>query len=277
MDHLKILKRAYAITLDYRVLWIFGIILALTTGGASGRASGGGSGGGGGGDGGYPPSGPGGPDWPPAQVSQEVITALIVVGVSLICLFILLVVIGTIARYVAETSLIKLVDRYEASGEKLSLREGFQQGWSRTALRLFLMDLLIGLPFFVVMILLLAVAAAPLLAWLTQNQALRVIGTLFAIGLGMLVILMAILAGVVLSVLLHFFRRVCVLEEQGVVESLRRGWALVRQRLGDVALMALILFVLGLLYTLVMIPVMLLLMLVAVVIAGLPALLAGSW
>ena len=31
MDHVKILKRAWVILWQYRVLWIFGIILALTT------------------------------------------------------------------------------------------------------------------------------------------------------------------------------------------------------------------------------------------------------
>ena len=36
MDHVKILKRALDTTWRYRALWIFGIILALTTGGGSG-------------------------------------------------------------------------------------------------------------------------------------------------------------------------------------------------------------------------------------------------
>ena len=49
MDHVKILKQAWEITRHYRALWVFGIILALTSGTFWG---GGGSGGrGGGGDG----------------------------------------------------------------------------------------------------------------------------------------------------------------------------------------------------------------------------------
>ena len=272
MDHLKILKRAFAITLNYRVLWVFGIILALTTGASGsgdpnprmevGNDAGGGA------------PGPG-PGWP-GHLSQEVITALIAVGVALLCLIILLVVVGTIARYVAETSVVKLVDRYEASGEQLSLREGFRIGWSRTALRLFLMDLLVGVPFFLAFLLLLLVAAAPLLVWLTESQGLRVIGTLATIGLAMFVIFLTVLVGVALGVLQNFFRRACVLEDLGVVDAVRRGWDVVRQRPGDVALMALILFTIGLAFTILTLPLALLLMVAAAVIVGLPALLVGS-
>ena len=45
MDHIKILKRAFNITWVYRALWVFGIILALTTGGNSGSSSQGADGG----------------------------------------------------------------------------------------------------------------------------------------------------------------------------------------------------------------------------------------
>ena len=47
MDHFKILRRAFQLTWSYRALWMFGILLALTTA-SSGVNSGGGGGGGGG-------------------------------------------------------------------------------------------------------------------------------------------------------------------------------------------------------------------------------------
>ena len=34
MDHMRVLKRSWEIVWRYRALWIFGIILALTTGGS---------------------------------------------------------------------------------------------------------------------------------------------------------------------------------------------------------------------------------------------------
>ena len=117
MDHIGVLKRAWHMTWRYRVLWVFGIILALTT-------SRGGSGGGGqynfGGDDFASPGGFATPQIPP-----EVIGLLIAVGLALACLFLILIVVGTIARYVAETALIRLVDDHEETGEKRSVGQGF--------------------------------------------------------------------------------------------------------------------------------------------------------
>ena len=77
MNHTKILKRALEITTNYRVLWVFGIILALTAGGVGGSSGGGSGGGSHGGNGGGPGVGPG---WP-GSLSQETITGLIIAGV----------------------------------------------------------------------------------------------------------------------------------------------------------------------------------------------------
>jgi len=64
-----------------------------------------------------------------------------------------------------------------------------------------------------------------------------------------------------------------VLEDRQVNEAMRRGWQLLRQRLGDVVVMGLILFALGLAWTIVMVPVIFLLVAVAAIGGGLPALL----
>jgi hypothetical protein len=104
MDHIRILKRAFSITTSYRALWIFGILLALTTGGNAPGSSGGGEGG----------TGSGTWEWP--IISPEVLNALIIAGVMVLCLVLVLTVVATIARYVAETALIRMVDQHEATG-----------------------------------------------------------------------------------------------------------------------------------------------------------------
>src|SRR6185503_980298 len=73
-----------------------------------------------------------------------------------------------------------------------------------------------------------------------------------------------------------FFRRAVVLENLGVIDGIRRGLQRVRQRLGDVVVMGLILFGIGLAWAIVMIPILILLGLAAVVLGGLPALLVGA-
>ena len=94
---------------------------------------------------------------------------------------------------------------------------------------------------------------------------------------------MAIAVGTALSLLMHFFRRACALEELGVIESLRQGYFIVRQHLKDVALMWLIMvgvsigWVIAMIaITIVLFPVILLLILVGGVLGGLPALLVGG-
>jgi len=272
MDYVKVLKRAWETTWRYRALWVFGIIVALTT-----SRGGGGNGG--------PQYQSGGEDflgrgnWPHLdlpEITPQITATLIALGVGLACLVLLLIVATTIARYVAETALIRMVDDHERTGEKRSVRQGFSLGWSRTALRMFLIDLLIGLPAAVVFILLFALAFSPLLLWITKNTAAGVIGTVAAIGLFFLVLLLAIAIGTALSLLMQFFRRACALEELGVIEAIRRGLAVVRQHLKDVVIMWLITVGLSIGWLILMIPVVILLAIVAGVVGGLPALLVGG-
>ncbi|MEW5870386.1 MAG: hypothetical protein AB1894_14015 [Chloroflexota bacterium] len=279
MDHLKILKRAFQITWNYRVLWIFGIILALTTGGGGG-GNGGGSGNGSGGNGEFPWPG-GRPPFPtegfqvPGDV-LETLSAAIPIIIGLVCFIFLLMVVFTILRYVAETALIRMVNEYEDSGEKVSIRQGFRLGWSRSALRLFLIDLIVGLASFIVFFILLLVALTPLLLWITGSDAARALGAVMAIGMVMLLVFVAIVYAIAMSLLLLFVRRAYVLEGLGIMDGFKRGFALVRQRVGDVLVMGILMFALGLLWAIAMVPVFILLALAGFVIAGLPALLIGG-
>ncbi len=276
MDHMKILRRAWEITRSYRALWVFGILLALFTARNSGNGGGGG-GGGGGGSSSLPN---------PGQLAHlaslrfteataqltaaewAIIAAVVVFGL-------LIVIAGAILRYVSETALIRMVDRHETSGERVTVGQGFRLGWSRAALRLFLIDLLIFVVGLLVFLLLGLIAAAPLLTWLSSNQGLRMVGGTIAIAFGILVFLLLILVVIVVSLLLQYIRRACVLEDRGVIESIHRGIEVLRGRLGDNIIMGLIVFALTLAITLVFIPIAIALILVGAVVGGLPGLLVG--
>ena len=269
MDHSKILKRALSMTWNYRVLWVFGFLLALTLPNSGGGGSPGGGSGGGSSNG-----GPGVPFQFPS-ISGQVLNTLITAGILLLCVIFLLAIAATVLRYLSETSLMRLVDQHEETGEKAGVREGFRLGWSRRAFRVFLIDFLVGVVGVVAFLLLLLVAASPLLVWFVNIDWLRALGTVTAIGLVFLVILFFILVAIILSVVMEFIRRAAVLEDLGVFDSIRRGFVLVRGRLGDIVIMALILFALSLAWTVVMIPIFILLVLAGIVLGGLPALLAG--
>ena len=261
MNHTKVLKRAWHIVWRYRALWVFGFILALTAGGrgsSSGRVAN---------------------NWgqySTDRIPPEVVSTLIAIGIGLACLIVLLIIVAAIARYVAATALIRMVDDHEETGQKRSVRQGFRMGWSRAAFRLFLIQLLVGLPTALAFILLFALALAPLLLWTTKAEVAGVIGTLTTVGLFIPIILLAIVVGVVLSLLMKFFWRACVLEELGVTAAIRQGYAMVRQNLKDVGLMWLITLGLRIGWMILMIPVVLLLLVVSGALGGLLALLAGG-
>ncbi len=268
MDHIRIIRRAFEIVRSYRVLWIFGFLIALTSAGGSNpnpeyqfnQQD-------------FRGNFPLGFSW--HDLPQGWQNGIIGIGIGAICLLLLLAVAFTIVRYVAETSAIRIVDRYESTGEKVSFREGWRLGWSRAAFRMWLVDLVFGLGVMVVFLAMLAVAAAPFLVWTTGNNLVRVLGTVTGSGLVLLVILLLILVSTVLSLLGHFFHRAIALEDLGVFDGIRRGWAIVRRRPGDVIILGLILFGLGLVFAIVMIPVGLALLVVAGLAGGLPGLLAG--
>jgi len=266
MDHVQVLKRAWHMVWRYRALWAFGFILALTAGRSSNN---------------WVQYTFGNEDFSGRglrldRISPEVGRTLLAIGIGLACLVVLLIIVGAIARYVAETALIGMVDDHEETGQKRSVRQGFRLGWSRSAFRLFLIDLLIGLPVAVAFILLSLLASAPLLLWATKSTAAGALGTATTIGLGLLVVLLAIVVAVILAVLKPFLRRVCVLEGLGVTESIRQGYAVVRHNLRDIGLMWLITFGLRIGWVIAMIPVVLLLLVVSGALGGLLALLAGG-
>ncbi len=269
MDHVKVLKRTWEILWRYRVLWVFGLILALTSAGGGGNqyASWGGD---------------GGPDLSQglaiAKIPPEVVTALIAIALPLACLAIVLTVARFIFHYIAQAALIRMVDDYEETGEKRGVRQGFRLGWSRTTLRLFVIDLLTRLPGILVIFLLflLGVVLFGWILWAREAAVAMVIGVVGAIGIGFLLILLAIVVSLVVSLLRQFFWRVCALEEMGVIDSIRQGYAFVRQHLGDAVIMWLIMLGLEIGWIITMIPVVLVLLVVAAIFGFLPALLVGG-
>jgi len=291
MDHTKILKRAWHILWSYKVLWIFGIILAITTasGGGGGTSYSLGSG-----------------DFQDRQfrditpddfrrefddgledfgrelenafedfedffgegIRNSTVDTIIAIGIALLIFFLILFIVGRIARYVSETALIKMVDQYEETEERLTIRKGFRLGWSRTAWRLFLINLVISLPVVIVFGLLLFLALTPLFLLGTGITAIGVVGTVGAIGLFFVWVLAAIAVSAALNLLKHFFWRACAIEDLGVIESIRRGFWVVRGNLKDVALMWLIMLGISIGWSIVMIPVVLLGGLLALLVGG---------
>lgn len=286
MDHMGVLRRAWRILWSYRALWVFGIILALTTGGR-----------GNGGNQGVQFNGDGDdsrdvdmieslPEDVQADIReleaffadvtpQQVTGPPIAVVVGLACVIILLAVVFTIARYVSEVALIRMVDEYEETGEKVRVRQGFRLGWSRSAWRLFLIDLVIGIPVFIGVILLFLLAAAPVLISLAvRGGEPGLVAIIATVGLGFLVIFVVAIVALVVSLLMHFIRRACALRQLGVFDSIRQGYAIARQNMKDVGLMWLLMVGVTIAFAILTIPIFFLLLALGVASGG-GAFLAG--
>jgi hypothetical protein len=102
--------------------------------------------------------------------------------------------------------------------------------------------------------------------------ALGVILILLTIPFAMVSIVLRIIVGPVLEIAY----RVCVLEELGPVQAIRSALGLIRRQLGPAALQWLLLVGLGIAWSIVLIPVNLLLVMLALFVAGLPGLLFGG-
>lgn len=297
MDPVKILKRAWHILWSYRALWVFGLILALATAGSSG-----GSGGNNGVQYQFDSESRQMPlprdlergmeeftremerlfrEGPrDAGIPREELTALIWVVIAFVATMFILGVIVTIAYYVSETAVIRMVDEYESRDVKLSVREGFRIGWSRTSWRLFLINLIVNLP--AILLALILISAGIGIFFAVENGSLRFtpFSVIAVIGAAFLLIFAVVIVSVFLRLLRHFFWRVCVLEDAGVVESLRRGWALAAVNWKNVGLMWLVMIGLGIVWVIasiilviLTIPVVAVTAAVALLVSALPALL----
>ena len=259
MDHFKVLKRAWEITWRYRALWIFGIILALTAGG------------GGGGNGNVTVPGPQ-ERFPEIDVPGPPVWLILTVIGVIVLFAIVFTIASAIAGYVSENALIKMVDEREETGTEHGVKEGFRLGWSRSAWRFFLIDLVTRVPMAILIVGMILVALAPLLLLLTESQVVNILGVVLTIGLVFLIAFLGILLGIALSLLQHFFRRVCAIEDVGVFESIAEGARFTLGHIGDILIQGLIMFGVGLLWGIVMLFVGLGLLLLAVFVGAVPTL-----
>jgi hypothetical protein len=288
MDHAKVLKRAWEILWQYRVLWVFGIIVVLCAAGSSGNPSFNPGGGGDGYEG--PNAAPWTGEWrlegePFAEVVPEILGAwatvagvILAIIAALCCFAIIVTIVKVVFLYIGETALIRMVNEYEETGEKRSIREGLRLGWSRTALRLFVIDLLSRVPgvLIALMLVVLGVGLLGLMFWVSDSVVPMILAAVAAIGVGFLAILGGIVLALGISLVRPLIFRVCAVEGLGVIDSIRVGFDFIKAHLGDTAIMWLIMVGLQIGWGIVMIPVVLFLLLVGGLLAAAAGLSVGG-
>jgi uncharacterized membrane protein (UPF0136 family) len=291
MNHSNILKRSWQILWSYRALWVFGFLLAFTTtsgnpgSSSNARVY----------DDNSQPAVPGQfGEWGgqfqdeferlgemmkrlvEGGMTPDLQNNLIIAGVILIVFFLALAVVFTIIRFTSETALIKMVNEYEETGEKRGVRQGFRLGWSRAAWRLFLIDLILFIPLMTFIGGLIAAAVVLVMTGISSGRTSGIVAVVAGIGLVFLLIFVAMLVVIVLSVILRYIYRCCVLDDLGVIDSIRQGYGLARRHLKDTGIMALIMLGINIAFPILMLPVAFLLLAVSVLFGGGSALAVGG-
>ena len=265
IDIKNILKRSWKILWSYKVLWIFGILLALTAGGSAGSSNSGWRNQ-------MPQSGAGGlrglrandflPEGAPGWVNELVewfvrdvepiflnpeqhIGTFIAIGVILVMVVLVFSVIAAFVRYPAETAVMRMVDGYETDGTKLGFKQGWKLGWNRRAFRLWLIDLILSLPVVLLISLLIGAIIVIFMPSFGTSSEPGTAAIVSAIGLGFLILFLVIAAAVFLTVVRNFFARAAALEGLTLRESFKSGWAMFKRNWKSAGLMLLVMAGIG--------------------------------
>ena len=226
LDYGNLLSRAWQITWKHKVLWIFGILAGLGNGGGP-------PGDGGNNDGGRPSSGfefgyPQFDQW----INQIDQAALVAIVLGLICLALLIAVALIALQVIGRGGLIGGVLKADAD-QAVTFGETWQVGVSKFW-TLFLIGLIPGL----VSLLLAIIVIAP-----------GVILSVLTLGLGFLCLipLVCLLAigGVILNIIAYFAQIAAVAENLGVLDALRRAWAVITANVGNIVVLGLIVLAVG--------------------------------
>lgn len=260
----QILKRAWQILWNYKILWVFGLLLTLTGAGSRGGGGNGGSGyrssySGGHETGNFPSNLENAPwakcvvNWfntnfgrffdTPQHIWQSILVIfLIIVGFSLLVNLILALV-----RYPAETALIRMVDEHETSGTKRTFKQGWSLGWDRRAFNMWLIDLIISVPIFIIVMGFLVLMGFNIYQIILTEGARSFAVASFA-GIILLLILFMIpfmLFCAALNVLREYVVRFAAIEGENVGASFAKGWAFFKHNFKNTLLIWLVLIGVG--------------------------------
>ena len=251
MEYGKVLRRGWRIAWGYRVLWVFGVLVALFGG-----------------------------NWREGQQGTQYtfdsydLSRLPVLGPVVVGFAVLVVLALTVAAillgYTARGALIHSANEVEESGTTTA-RTGWRVGWSHF-LRLFAIDLVVFVPLIVFAAFLLGVSAAPLLLIGSGLRMPSALGLALTVPMLLLAGSALLLVAAVVSYCRKLVFRVCVLEDKGVFDSIREGYVMARQNLRQGGLLWLLMLGVTVAFRLIMVPVgALVLSLVVAPVAGFSA------
>ncbi len=225
MDFGEVLSRAWQIIWRHKVLWIFGILAGCTSAAGSGGSNSG-----------YRFQS-GSQNLPPAvqnfffQLENmprwEILTLVGIILLVFLIIFVIFVILGTVGRI----GLIRGTQLADQGAERLTFGELWGESM-RYFWRVLALNLIIGLALFIIFLILLFAFIAVTVATL-------------GIGIICLLPLICVLIPVAwfIQVIVEQANNALVLENLGVIDGIQHGWNVVKNNLGTMIVMALILII----------------------------------
>lgn len=217
MDYSEVLTRAWQIIWKHKVLWIFGILAGCSRGS------------------GYPGNGNFAREGDTSAQFQQWFESIpqetwILIGVGIAALVLVLVIVAIFLGTIGKIGLIRGVQRADKDLEaRLSFGELFK-GSLPYFWRVFLLNLLVGIVIFL--------AAMVLVVGLILGS-IATLGLLLLCSIPFICLIIPIAAAI--SVIIDQATIAIVVENLGILDGLRRGWEVVRDNLGPMVVMWLIL------------------------------------
>jgi hypothetical protein len=230
LDIMEIVKRSWEITWKYKYLWLLGFIISLASGGSSVSNSLQSS-----------TNNSGSTGASSSAFSNIAATYIVIIIVFALVMSLVMMVIS-ILSIMANGGLVSAADKIE-KGEKSSLKDAFKSG-AHYFWRVLGQGLLIGLMIFVMVVVVIAVLGIVAVVFFAGgNQNLLAPGLACLIPLAILLITLLIAMIILLTLVSNYAMRFIVIEDAGVIDSLRRGYALFKTRWQDTAVMYLVIAV----------------------------------
>jgi len=233
MDYGKILTRAWQITWRWKVLWIFGFLASLGSGGGSG----------GGGGNGMNNGSRGAGNFPNFDMSPEIGGLLI----ALICVALIIGIILWVLSIISRGALIAGVQQVEDEGQTSfgsAWRVGLSRFWT-----IFGVGFLAALPILIIVLVLIGVGIAVAVGAgynFTNDMSDRALGIILP-ALACLIPLacVTVVLAVVLGQIQLYAERAAILEGKGWIDAFKRGWQVLKTNLGPTIVFWLIFLVIG--------------------------------
>lgn len=244
MDYGKILRRSWDITWNHKFMIVLGFLAGLGTFSSS--------------------SGSNsnyqfnegdlqrmmGPEFAEQAAAFWAAAGVVIMGI--ICLFMIIGLVLWLLRLTAEAGMIDAASRLDA-GQKVTFGEALSAGWHKVGrmVGLNLIFFALFFIFFLIVALIMGLGLAGAIGTSDFGNNADVGGIIAALGFGILTLVCCLMCvfvviAVIVGILYPFAQRAIVLEDAGVIAGLRRGWQVIKDNLGEVIVLLILFFLIGL-------------------------------